>query len=109
MIFQTWESLRADARKAAQLMADSLPHWAPWHRAQWEKSVQELHQARSELDENTERIMDAIEAQRALNNKHFMQMWRLAFKHAPEEAREIQRLIRQGDLKIAELNKQLCD
>lgn len=54
-------------------------------------------------------IMDAIEAQRALNNKHFMRMWRLAFKHAPEEAREIQQEIRRGDLIISELNKQLCE
>lgn len=58
---------------------------------------------------NIEHIMDAIEEQRSLNNKHFMRMWRLAFKHAPEEAREIQREIRRGDLIISELNKQLCE
>ena len=58
---------------------------------------------------NVDKIMDAIEAQRALNNKHFMRAWRLLFKLAPDEAKQIQREIREGDLRIAELNKQLCE
>ena len=58
--------------------------------------------------EEIETIMDQIEAQRALNNKHFMKAWRLLFKIAPIEAAQIQRDIREGDLKISELNSRLC-
>lgn len=54
-----------------------------------------------------ELIMDQIEAQRASNNKWFMKAWRLLFQLAPVQAAEIQLEIRNGDMKISELNGQL--
>lgn len=63
----------------------------------------------SALEEHVETIMQQIEDQRAQNNKIFMQVWRLLFKVAPDEARELQRQLREGDLKISELNLRLTD
>jgi putative heme degradation protein len=56
-----------------------------------------------------ELIMQMIEEQRAVNNRLFMKMWRLCFEVAPERAKEIQREIRAGDLRISELNAKLCE
>ncbi len=53
-------------------------------------------------------IMAAIERQRALNNHIFMRAWRLLADKCPEEFREIQRELREGDKRIYELNGELC-
>ena len=62
---------------------------------------------RSQMTE--EDIFWQIECQRAVNNALFMKMWRLCFEVAPERAKEIQREIRAGDLRISELNAKLCE
>jgi hypothetical protein len=52
-------------------------------------------------------IIDQIEAIRAKNNKNWMDLLRLAFKHAPEEAAEIMAGIYREDAEIGRLVKQL--
>lgn len=61
--------------------------------------------------EEIDRTMNQIEAQRIRNNHFFMQMWRLVFNcpHCSKRAKEIQREIRKGDLRISELNSRLAD
>lgn len=54
-------------------------------------------------------IIDRIEAIRGRNNKNWMDLLRLAFKHAPEEAAEIMAGIYREDTEISELVKQLTD
>jgi hypothetical protein len=58
--------------------------------------------------DDREVIMDAIEQQRALNNKIFMRAWRLLAERCPKEFNEIQSELRAGDLRIYELNGELC-
>ncbi len=52
-------------------------------------------------------IIDQIEAIRGRNNKNWMDLLRLAFKHAPEEAAEIMAGIYKEDAEISRLVKQL--
>ena len=54
-------------------------------------------------------IIDQIEAIRGRNNKNWMDLLRLAFKHAPEEAAEIMAGIYKEDAEIGRLVKQLTD
>ena len=56
-----------------------------------------------------ETIIDQIADQRAENNKHFMAMWKLAFELDPKRASAIQSAIREGDIKISELNAKLAN
>jgi hypothetical protein len=58
---------------------------------------------------NLEPIFQAIEDQRAANNKVFMRVWRRVFALDPIFAREAQAELRRGDLRISELNQQLID
>jgi len=62
-----------------------------------------------EIDELDD-IMNQIEAQRVRNNHYFMKMWRMVFEcpHCQTNAREFQKEIRQGDLRISELNSRLA-
>ena len=48
-------------------------------------------------------IIDQIEAVRGKNNKNWMDLLRLAFKHAPEEAAEIMAGIYRDDAAISAL------
>ncbi len=48
-------------------------------------------------------IIDQIEAVRSKNNKNWMDLLRLAFKHAPEEAAEIMAGIYRDDSQISAL------
>lgn len=54
-------------------------------------------------------IIDQIEAIRGRNNRNWMDLLRLAFKHAPEEAAEIMAGIYREDAEIGRLVKQLTD
>lgn len=54
-------------------------------------------------------IIDEIEAIRAKNNTHWMDAVRLCFELAPERAREIFKAIRECDVKVTELTKELAD
>jgi hypothetical protein len=52
-------------------------------------------------------IIDEIEKVRARNNVNWMDVLRLAFRHAPEEARGLVRKINTEDSKISGLLKKL--
>lgn len=53
-------------------------------------------------------IFKAIEDQRAANNKVFMRVWRRIFELDRDFARKAQAELREGDLRISELNARLC-
>lgn len=53
--------------------------------------------------ENYLAIIDAIEKVRTKNNVNWMDVLRLAFKHAPNEARKIVRKINAEDKSISDL------
>tara|TARA_B100001121_G_C18372853_1_gene472469 strand:- start:420 stop:620 length:201 start_codon:yes stop_codon:yes gene_type:complete len=52
-------------------------------------------------------IIDKIEKIRSNNNINWMNILRLAFKYAPDEAREIVSKINSDDQRISDLLKQL--
>lgn len=52
-------------------------------------------------------IIDEIEKVRTKNNVNWMDVLRLAFKHAPDEAREIIRKINNEDKSISKLFEKL--
>jgi hypothetical protein len=54
-------------------------------------------------------IIDQIEAVRRKNNKNWMDLMRLAFKHAPEEAAAIVADIYREDGEISALAAQLAE
>tara|TARA_B110000467_G_C18278141_1_gene456791 strand:- start:1022 stop:1222 length:201 start_codon:yes stop_codon:yes gene_type:complete len=54
-------------------------------------------------------IIDAVEEVRSKNNKNWMDILRVAFKHAPEEARPILAEINKSDGKISMLLDKLAN
>ena len=54
-------------------------------------------------------IIDAIEKVRTKNNINWMNILRLAFKHAPSKARDIVKKINKDDKKIGDLLKKLSE
>lgn len=54
-------------------------------------------------------IIDAVEAVRTKNNKNWMDILRVAFKHAPEEARPILAEINKSDGQISKLLDRLAN
>jgi len=54
-------------------------------------------------------IIDQIEAVRTKNNKNWMDLLRLAFKHAPKEASEIFMEIFKEDKEVNRLAKKLLE
>jgi len=52
-------------------------------------------------------LLDQIQEIRARNNKNWMGILRLGFKHAPREARALMRRITEADQEISKLSKQL--
>ena len=52
-------------------------------------------------------IIDEIERIRARNNTNWMDLLRLAYRHAPDEAAEIVRQIYREDAAISDLVEQL--
>lgn len=54
-------------------------------------------------------IIDKIEKVRTKNNVNWMDILRLAFKYAPEEARKIMSKVNSSDKEISELLKHLSD
>lgn len=52
-------------------------------------------------------LIDQIEQIRAANNTHWMDLVRLAFKHAPDEARAIMKAIAAADGDIRRLTQEL--
>ena len=57
--------------------------------------------------ENYLEIIDEIEKIRTRNNVNWMDVLRLAFTHAPEEAKKIMKMINEEDSMISELLKKL--
>ena len=55
------------------------------------------------------KIIDEIEKVRTQNNVNWMDILRLAFKYAPEEAKGLMKTIDKEDNKISELIKKLSD
>ena len=53
------------------------------------------------------KIIDEIEKIRTKNNVNWMDVLRLAFRHAPEEAKELMKKIDNDDNRISELVKKL--
>jgi predicted transcriptional regulator len=54
-------------------------------------------------------IIDEIEKVRSKNNVNWMDILRLAFQHAPSEARKIMAKINKDDNRISELLEQLSN
>lgn len=54
-------------------------------------------------------LIDQIEKIRGKNNKNWMDLLRLAFKHAPKDAAEIVAEIYKEDQSISDLAKKLSD
>lgn len=54
-------------------------------------------------------IINEIEKIRSKNNVNWMDILRIAFKHAPEESRSIMGKINQSDDKISDLLKELSN
>ena len=53
-------------------------------------------------------IIDQIQDIRTRNNKNWMDILRLAFKHAPEEAAKLMEQISSNDAEINKLTKELA-
>ena len=58
---------------------------------------------------NKEIVINSIEKIRGKNNKHWMDLLRLSFKHAPKDASKIIKNINNLDKKISSLLKKLED
>ena len=54
------------------------------------------------------KIIDAVEAVRTKNNKNWMDILRIAFKHSPEEARPVLAEINKSDGEISRLLDKLA-
>ena len=57
--------------------------------------------------EHYQKIIDEIEKVRTKNNMNWMDVLRLAFKHAPEEAKKLMKKIDYEDNRVSELVKKL--
>ena len=53
------------------------------------------------------KVIDEIEKVRSKNNVNWMDVLRLAFKHAPDDAKKLMKKINSHDDKISELFKKL--
>ena len=58
---------------------------------------------------NSLKVIDEIETIRKKNNVNWMNVLRLAFKHAPKEAAQIMSKIYRDDSKISKLVKKLSN
>ena len=54
-------------------------------------------------NKNYDKIFDAIEKLRSKNNKNWVDILRLAFKHAPVEASKLLKKVNKKDRKISSL------
>ena len=54
-------------------------------------------------------IIDEIERIRTRNNVNWMDVLRLAFRHAPDEARELMKKINMEDDRVSSLLKKLAE
>ena len=56
-----------------------------------------------------EQILGMIQTIREENNVCWMDLLRLALRHAPEEARDLMKRVYEYDRQISELMKELCE
>jgi len=56
---------------------------------------------------NKNKVINSIEKIRSKNNKNWMDIMRLAFKHAPNQAKALVKKINSHDQKISKLLKKL--
>ena len=62
-----------------------------------------------ETEKDYSRIIDQIELVRTRNNKNWMDILRLAFKHAPNDTAEVLSEIYKEDKALSELTQQLIE
>tara|TARA_B100002003_G_C13753516_1_gene374970 strand:- start:173 stop:376 length:204 start_codon:yes stop_codon:yes gene_type:complete len=65
-----------------------------------------MHEEKKQI-ENYLKIIDEIEKVRTRNNVNWMDILRLAFIHAPEDAKELMKKINTADDEISDLLKTL--
>jgi hypothetical protein len=64
---------------------------------------------KKERTEHYLKIIDEIEQVRTRNNVNWMDVLRLAFRHAPDEARGLMKRVNAEDERISELLNKLAD
>lgn len=70
----------------------------------WETKVGDIMKKRTDLE-----IIGEVEAIRTKNNVNWMDILRLAFKHAPDDARKLMIRVNEYDQRISQLLKELAD
>lgn len=61
------------------------------------------------MKKKSKNLIDQIQKIRAKNNKNWMDLMRLAFKHAPNESSKIMKKINVYDNKISQIVKKLSN
>lgn len=63
----------------------------------------------AEISKNQSSRIDSIEFVRKHNNTLWMDILRIAWKHAPKETAEVFRRIQKNDKQINTISKEMCD
>lgn len=74
----------------------------------WDVSIKDFKQSYKNLKNDSNNIIDKIQAVRKDNNKLWMDILKLAFKHIPKQAKETFSEIQKNDEKINKLSGELC-
>ena len=67
------------------------------------------HAQKANKNEKHMEVIDKIEKVRMSNNVNWMDVLRLAFNHAPEEAKNLVKKINKSDTEISSLLKELTE
>ena len=78
-------------------------NWPPNNKLLTYKKIQKMTK-RTDLE-----IIDEVEKVRTKNNVNWMDILRLAFKHAPNDARKLMGKVNEHDGKISQLLKELSN
>ena len=70
----------------------------------WKTKIGDVMKKRTDLE-----ILEEVQEIRSRNNVNWMDILRLAFKHAPDEARKLMGKVNEYDAKISNLLKELSD
>jgi len=73
----------------------------------WDVNIEEF--MRANKNEKHMEVIDKIEKVRMSNNVNWMDVLRLAFNHAPEEAKNLVKKINKSDIEISNLLKELTE
>ena len=71
------------------------------------KNISNMKKSTTNKKKKFFKIIKEIEIIRAKNNKHWMDLYRLAFEYAPNKASKIVKQIRDKDSKVTNLAKKL--